>query len=82
MRKKVTCEHCGFDLTGIGILGYMQHMEIHTEPIIYKPMTDNELREAFMELNMPRMVYDSFGYAHPTDTEKRIYQDNSPYGFK
>ncbi len=78
--SRVKCEYCGFDLTGIGILGYINHMEIHTEPIVYKVPTDNEMREAFMEIGMPSMIYDAFKYAQPTKMEKKIYRYNSSYG--
>lgn len=77
--EPLLCEHCGLDLTGIGLIANINHMNSHNEIAVYKVATDNEMREAFMELGMPKMMYDSFHYAQPTEMEKQIFEDNSRF---
>jgi hypothetical protein len=70
------CEKCGEDLTGKGLIAWVDH-PCNTTTVEYKVPTDNEIREFFMELNMPKMAFEAFGYALPTEMEKKIYRDNS-----
>ena len=76
--KPLLCEHCGMDLTGRGLIANIDHMASHNVHV-YEVPTDNQMREAFMELGMPKMMYDSFHYAQPTEMEKQIFEDNSRF---
>lgn len=70
------CKKCGEDLTGKGLIAWIEH-SCNTTTVEYKVPTSNEMREFFMEIGMPKMVYEAMGYAVPTKMEKRIYEDNS-----
>jgi hypothetical protein len=64
----IKCKDCGFDLTGIGILGYIEHMEKHTEPLTIKSLTKKEIKEIFMNVSFSN-----------TKIEKKSYEDNLSY---
>lgn len=77
--KPLLCETCGMDLTGRGLIANIDHMQSHNAIAVYKVPTDNEMREAFMEMGMPQMMYKLFHYAQPTEMEKQIFEDNSRF---
>lgn len=67
------------DLTGRGLIANIEHLNSHNEIAVYKVPTDNEVREIFMEIGMPRMMYDAFHLAQPTEMERKIFEDNSRF---
>jgi hypothetical protein len=71
-------EGCGDpNCTGKG-MGLIHNIEYHTPKNVIEyggPMTDNEMRIAFMELGMPDMGFEGMGYAKPTEMERKIYED-------
>lgn len=70
------CDKCGQEIDGI--LAWAEHpCNVHT--IEYREYTDVEIREFFMEIGMPEIGYEALGYAIPTETEKRIFEDNRNY---
>ena len=76
---KLICKECGLDLTGRGLIANIDHLQSHNKIHVYKVPTDNEMREAFMELGMPKMGFTSMGLAEPTEMERKIFEDNSRF---
>lgn len=71
----IKCDVCGEDLTGKGILYNVEHFaKCHKTTVVYKVPTDGEMRQMFLELGIPTMVYEFFKYAPPTEMEKIIFE--------
>lgn len=76
---KNICEKCGEDMTGRGIIAWVEH-PCNVNTIEYRgALPDDEMRESMMHMGMPSMVYELFGYAAPSPMERKIYEDTSPY---
>lgn len=71
------CEKCGEDLTGKGLIAWVNHA-CNTTSFEYKVPTDNEVRIFFMEIGMPTLAFDSMGYAKPTEMERMIFEKERP----
>jgi hypothetical protein len=68
------CDRCG-KIVEQGLMNIIGHeTEYHPTIRVYKIPTDNEMRIAFMELNAPSGLYEAFGFAKPTETEKEIFK--------
>ena len=72
------CKKCGEDLTGKGIIAFVEH-PCNNRTFEYKPMSDNEIRDASMEIGMPDIWFEAMDIAKPTEMERKIFQDNSTY---
>lgn len=66
------CKHCGEDLTGKGIIAWIDHP--CSSVGYYSKPTDNETRTRMIEIGMSDFAFDFFGYALPTEMERLIFK--------